>query len=234
MIEQRFRSGVRYLWNKPNDTFGPLNGAIVPNVGVATNLSYDGLDGHPAVIDPLLLLGNPANVLGFAVGMVNVPYTWLDYAPRRTARVAIGVNDILSGYMSGCLIIRGTYGGAMSAFHVGTIDGDDAASRESNRTVKQQFAQNLPADATGFNPLAAWPAPDITAVQTNLGGPANSVSRIFALMTTVGTFYSILMLNVKDNTQQWQNPAGRRYWCVGGIRQMAPMNRIMLMARLVG
>jgi hypothetical protein len=57
MIEQYFRAGVRYVWNKPNDSMGPQNGAIVPSGVAANNLTYDGLDGHRAVVDPLFLVG---------------------------------------------------------------------------------------------------------------------------------------------------------------------------------
>jgi len=227
MIEQYFRAGVRYLWNKPPDAMGPTNGAIVASVGAATNLTYDGLDGHRAAIAPALLVGHVNAVLGLAMN-ANVPHAWLDYAPGRTARVQIVGNDVLTGYMSGCLIVRGTHGGAMSAFHVGTITGNAAV----NRTVKQNFAQNLPANATGFNPAGAWTLGEIAAIRANLGGAGLATERIFTLVTAAGTFHSILLFNV-NQAGQWNNPAGRRYWCVGGIKLVPALNRIRLMASLL-
>jgi hypothetical protein len=157
----------------------------------------------------------------------NVPHTLLDYAPGRSAHGAIGGNDVLTGYMSGCLIVRGTYGGVMSAFHVGTIDGNAVA----NRTVKQNFAQNLPANATGFNPAGAWNPGELAAAQANLGGAGVATANVIALVTTGGVFYSILMFNVNDGG--WTNPAGRRRWCVGGIKQVPSLSRARLMASLL-
>ncbi len=164
MIEQYFRPGVRYLWNKPNDAIGPLNGALVPSVMAFNNLTYDGLDGHQAVIDPPLLV-NVNATLGLAM-RATVPHSWLDYAPGRTSYLQIGGNDILTGYMSGCLIARGTHLGVMSAFHVGTIVGNPGV----NQTVKQNFFANLPADVTGFNPAGAWTHGEVAAIQASLGG----------------------------------------------------------------
>lgn len=227
MIEQYFRAGVRLLWNKPPDAPGAQDGSIVANVGLMTPLTYDGLDGRPAAVDPLLQVVQAGTVLGLVMGG-NIPATWLDYAPGRTARLPVGANDMLSGYMSGCLIARGTFAGAMSVFHVGTIDGNLTV----NRTVKQAFAQALPADATGFFPHAAWPDGEITVLQNRLGGALVAQPRIVALVTAAGAFHSVLLFNVSDNNQ-WYNAAGVRYWCVGGIKAVPAVNRIKLMASLL-
>jgi hypothetical protein len=227
MIEQYFRAGVRFLWNKPPDGRGATDGALVASAGAATNLTYDGLDGHLAAIDRPLLAAHAQTVLGLAMH-ANVPYAWLDYAPGRTAHTPIGGNDILTGYMSGCLIVRGTLGAVMSAFHVGTIDNNLIVSR----TVKQSFARNLPADATGFSPLGAWTAGEITTLKTNVGGPTVATEKIFGLVTTAGTFHSLLLFNVNQGGQ-WSNPAGQRYWCVGGIKLVAALNRNSLLTALL-
>jgi hypothetical protein len=191
---------------------------------VANNLTYDGLDGHVAAISGVLLGGAQT---GMAKG-ANVPHTWLDYAPGRTARVQIGGNDILTGYMSGCLIIRGIYNGAMSTFHVGTVVGNAAV----NKRVKESFARDLPANATGFNPAGAWNPIELVAKQTALGGPRVATPNILALVTTTGAFYSVLMFNVMHHGG-WNNPAGQRYWCIGGKKAVPAINRVRLMASLM-
>lgn len=226
MIEQYFKAGVRFLWTKPNDAIGPTSGAIVANVGMANNLSYDGLDGHRDAVDPLLLTTHATAVLGLNMG-ANVPHAWLDYAPGRTSRLQVGANDILTGYMSGCLIARGTYNGAMSAFHVGTIVGNPGV----NQTVKQTFAANLPMDATGFNPAGAWNRGEVQTLQNKLGGGTVASDKIIALVTSTGAFYSIVLFNICENGA-WNNNTGRRYWCVGGIKQVQPMNRAALLTAL--
>jgi hypothetical protein len=228
VIERYFKAGVRYLWNKPLDGPCVRDGAIVASIRAAANLAYDGLDGHRAVVDPTLLLANAAGVLGIAKG-ANVAHAWLDYTPGRVAQLPIGGSDILTGYMSGCLIVRGTHGGALSAFHVGTITGD----AETSRLVKRKFAEALPADATGFEPAAAWQPAEITLIQNRLGGGLVASDKIFALMTTAGTFHSLLMFNVCEGMGQWTNPAGQRYWCVGGIKAVPAMTRARLMAKLL-
>ena len=225
MIEQYFRQGVRFLWNKPGDATGALSGEIVSSKGVPTPLTYDGLDGHRQAVDPVLLMVHASQVLGLAKG-ANVRHAWLDYAPGRTAQLPCGGADILSGYLSGCLIARGTYGGAMSAFHVGTIDGNAGA----NRTVKQAFAKALPADATGFFPNAAWTRGEIGNIQGRLGS-SGGTPNIFALVTAAGAFHSVLMIPVQD--PQWTDKTGRKYWCVGGVKPVQAMNRVRLMASLL-
>lgn len=221
MIERYFKSGVRFLWNKPNDLNGPTNGDLVASAGAPTNLTYDGLDGHSAAIDPSLQGSVVSSTLGLAM-KATVAHDWLDYAPGRTAYKRIGASDVLTGYMSGCPIVRGTYSGGMSVFHVGTISGMD----EVNKKVKRTFARHLPADATGFNPAGAWAEGEVTAKQNALGGPTFATGKIFAMVTPNGTFYSILLFNVDESQgqNQWTNPAGLRYWCVGGIKQVPPLS----------
>ncbi len=226
MIEAYFKSGIRFLWNKPNDSMGATNGSIVASQGVANRMTYDGLDGHRAIIDPRLLLIQASNVLGIRKGAI-IPHAWLDYAPGRTARLAIGGNDILSGYMSGCLIVRGTYNHTPSLFHVGTIVNNIAV----NKSVKSTFAKELPADATGFSPSAAWQRGEMSAAQTKLEGAAGT-AQIFALVTRAGAFYSLMMIPVSEGGK-WANPAGQKYWCVGGIKPVVPLTRTRLLAALL-
>jgi hypothetical protein len=221
MIEQYFKSGVRFLWNKPPDLVGSMDGSLVASAGQPTSLAYDGLDSHVAAIDPSLQGSIVSATLGLSP-KATVAHDWLDYAPGRTAHTKTGASDILTGYMSGCPIVRGTYGGFMSAFHVGTVVGMDAV----NKLVKQAFAAALPSDATGFNPAGAWSHGEIQAKQTQLGGARIAQEKIFALITSAGAFYAILMFNVdeKNGVGAWTNAAGVRYWCVGGIKQVTPLS----------
>ena len=226
MIEQYFRPGVRLLWTKPMDAMGPLSGDVVPSTLAATPMNYDGLDGHREVVDSQLLLEQAGNVLGLAMGG-NIAHAWLAYAPGRTARMAAGGADILTGYMSGCLIARGSHNGAINVYHVGTIDGNVAV----NQNVKRTFAASLPADATGFNPAGAWNHGEIAAIQAKLGGGNVATPNILALVTSGGAFYSVLLFNVSE-ANAWNNPAGRRYWCVGGKKLVPALNRVNLLASL--
>jgi hypothetical protein len=41
------------------------------------------------------------------------------------------------------------------------------------------------------------------------------------------------MFNVCEGMGQWTNPAGQRYWCVGGIKAVPAMTRARLMAKLL-
>ena len=88
----------------------------------------------------------------------------------------------------------------------------------------------LPQDATGFNPAGAWTFGELATIQANLGGSA--IPHIVALVTPAGVFHSIAMFDVQEKNS-WNNPAGRRYMCVGGIKQVPPMTRVKLMAKLL-
>jgi hypothetical protein len=225
MIEQYFRPGVRFLWNKPNDAADSETGELVVSRGAANPLSYDGLDGHTAAVDPTLLM--VSGVLGLAMH-ANVPHAWLDYAPGRSSYVPLRFNDVLTGFMSGCPIVRGTTIAGMSAIHVGTKSVDGPV----NSMVRRAFAQKLPADATGFNPAGAWSWGETATIMGKLGGATVAAPYTFALVTTGGAFYSILMFAIKE-PNGWTNPAGKKYWCVGGKKLVPPLNRTRLMAWLL-
>jgi len=243
MIEKHFKLGVRYLWKKPNDAPGRNDGVIVNSTGVATRMTYDTIHSVRGSVDPMLLTGKMHSKLGFAKPGDEVKYTWLDYVPGGTSRKQIGVNDILTGFMSGCLIIRGTYNGAMSAFHVGTIVGNTTV----NKLVKSKLAQNLPQDATGFDPAAAWPGGEVASI---LAKVRSTFPKIVALITTTGTFHSILLCKVKEGGSKvvgavgvktskdlggkarFIDRAGRDYYCVGGIKQVQKLDRQTLLKKL--
>jgi len=206
------------LWNKPLDGARVNDGAIVDSVGAATPLNYDGLDGHRTIVDPTLLNTHASVVLGLQM-RAPINYRWLDYTPGRTAVLHAGANDILTGWMSGCLIVRGTYNGAMSVFHNGTVDNAGIL----NQTVRRTFAASLPYDATGFSPLRAWAPGEIADILSRLGA---GDPKVVGLVTAAGAFYSVLLFYV-------ETVHGRRSYCVGGCKPVPTMSRVRLMAQLM-
>ena len=211
MIEKYFRAGIRYKWTKPRDAIGPQDGTIVESKEAATPMVYDGLDGQ--LIDPFLLQTN-VSTLGLKMRMP-IQYAWLDYAPGRTARLPIGPYDVLTGYMSGCIIAHWSDKGLRYAGHVGTIDNPNV-----DRQVKRTFAFAMSKDTKGFDPFGAWPNNEIAAAVGKIKPMPQA--KIFALVTTQGEFYSILMLSLPNNE-----------WCAGGIKQVPPISHDQLKLRMI-
>jgi hypothetical protein len=216
MIEQYLRRGIVVRWNKPANSNGPLDGAIVNSVGAATPMIYEGLVGHREALDPTFLISQPSTRGYVMHAPLPSQYTWLDYAPGRTARVNLGGADVLTGYMSGCLIARGTFNGVMSAFHLGTIENPAV-----NTLIKQTFRAQLPNDVTGFYPAAAWTVGERTTINSQCGG---SGTDIIALVTTTGAFYSIVLCHTRVMGEE----------VIGGIKQVPALDRSALLRQLGG
>jgi len=200
MIEKYLKLGVRFRWNKPNNVDGPRDGTVVDSIRATAPLTYIGLG---EVVDPILMQVH-VSTLGLQMNSP-VQHQWLDYTPGRTARIATGPYDVLTGFMSGCIIARWTDRGATYVGHVGTVEADPAA----NRLVKRKFAFAMPPDTTGFNPFAAW-----VAELPGLAGrfrPAK-IPEVCALVTTQGHFYSVVMF--RD---------GPNLWYCGGIKRVPPI-----------
>lgn len=217
MIEKYFRAGIRYKWTKPNDSIGVLDGTMVDSKQAATPLIYDGLDGQ--LLDPLLRQVH-VSTLGLSM-RVPIQYAWLDYAPGRTARLPIGPYDVLSGYMSGCIIAHWTDKGIRCAGHVGTMERPDV-----DRLVKRTFAFAMPKDTKGFDPFRAWPTSEIAdiarQVKPTKAEPFRPQQKILALVTTHGEFYSILMLSHPNHA-----------WCAAGIKKVPPIDHDTLKLRML-
>src|ERR1044071_5934909 len=113
MIEKYFQLGVRFRWQKPSNVDGPRDGKLVDSVRATTPLTYIGLG---EVLSPTLLTTH-VSTLGLQMHMP-VQHQWLDYAPGRTARVPIGPYDVLTGFMSGCIIARWTDRGTTYVGHI--------------------------------------------------------------------------------------------------------------------
>jgi hypothetical protein len=201
MIEKYLQLGVRYRWQKPPNVDGPRDGAIVDGIRPTTQLTYIGLG---SVVSPTLM-NIHVSTLGLQMNMP-VQHKWLDYTPGRIARVPIGPYDVLTGFMSGCIIARWTDRGVTYVGHIGTVESDLAV----NRTVKRAFAFAMPRGTTGFNPLQAW-ANDLPALSRRFNPP--KVPQICALVTTAGDFYSVVMF--MDGANEW--------YC-GGARRVPPMD----------
>lgn len=201
MIEKYFRAGIRFQWTKPRDSTGPMDATFVDSRQPAAALVYDGLDGK--YVDPYFKMVN-ISTLGLQMRMP-VHHAWLDYAPGRISRLPIGPYDVLTGYMSGCIIVQWSEKGVRYAGHIGTVDG----RADINRAVKRKFAFGMARDTRGFNPFAAWPNSDIVPAMRALGGAADP--KIFGLVTTRGDFFSVLMIRMPDG------------WVAAGVKPVQPI-----------
>lgn len=202
MIEKYLKLGVRYRWTKPPNVDGPRDGSIVNSIRSTAPLTYIGLG---EVVDPALMTIHVSQI-GLQIN-VPIQHQWLDYTPGRTARVPIGPYDVLTGFMSGCIIIRWTERGVTYVGHVGTVESDAAV----NRSVKRAFASAMPPDTTGFNPAAAWDLNELSQITQKFKIP--KVPVICALVTTLGKFYSVVMFI--DGPDEW--------YC-GGSKQVRPIS----------
>lgn len=210
MIEKYFELGVRFRWNKPPNVDGPRDGIITESIRPTAPLTYVGLG---SVVSPKLMMTH-VSTIGLQMN-TPIQHQWLDYTPGRTARVPMGPYDVLTGFMSGCIIARWTERGVTYAGHVGTVESDPAA----DRLVKRNFAFKMPPGTVGFDPFAAW-RDDLPA----LGMRLSMVPKVIALVTR-GQFYSIAMLIGTHGGAQ-------EYYC-GGARLVAPIPHDTLKLRML-
>ena len=190
MIEKYFKKGVRFHWQKPADVGVPQDGAIVNSMRPTGAMTYIGLGG---IVDPVLMHTN-VSTIGLQMRMT-IQHQWLDYAPGRTARVPIGPYDVLTGFMSGCIITFSYEAGVRYAAHIGTVVGNPGV----NTIVKQIYSAAMPLEATGFNPAGEWDFNELTAMQRELGN--YNPPYICALVTTSGSFFSIALIS--DGNNEW-------------------------------
>jgi hypothetical protein len=131
MIEKYFRDGIRFKWNAPAALHQPMDGSVVDNTGTTSPMIYDGLESQ--LIDPHLRIFN-VSTIGLTMRM-HIQHVWLDYSLGRTSKCPIGPYDILTGFMSGCFIVRWTDRGVRYVGHVGTIDKAQPTATLVNKTV---------------------------------------------------------------------------------------------------
>ncbi len=219
MIEKYFNLGVRFKWTKPGDVNStPKDGAIVASTRATNQMIYDGLD---VVVGPTLATTH-VSALGLSMRMP-IQHVWLDYALGRTARIPTGPYDVLTGFMSGCIIARWQTRGVTYVGHVGTITGDATV----NRLVKRTFANSILPGTTGFNPAAAWSADELMTISKRFNPPRMAV--VIALVTTNGEFYSIVMLPTEGKLM----PKDATTWCAGGFKKIPPITTDLLKQQLL-
>jgi hypothetical protein len=206
MIEKYFLHGIRLKWAFPgDDTKGAKDGSVIDNPKITVpDMIYDGLDDRWVAPKPPDVVK-----LGFKMGM-KIPYQWLVYSVGHTTRKLLAAGDVLTGYMSGCIITMWQDDGLRYVGHIGTSDSDAKVSK----LVKAKFAESMPDDACGFNPFAVWTDQEMAAMSKVF----KAVPKVLGLVTAKGGFYSILI---------HQFPVSQRGvgdWCVGGIKHVPPMN----------
>jgi hypothetical protein len=213
MIEKYFELGVRFRWNKPANVDGPRDGIITDSIRPTAPLTYIGLG---SVVSPKLMMTH-VSTIGLQMN-TPIQHQWLDYTPGRTARVAMGPYDVLTGFMSGCVIARWTDRGVNYVGHVGTVE----ANADVDRLVKRTFAFQMPRGTTGFDPFAAW-EPELPALAAKFNPP--KVPKVCALVTRGGQFYSIAMFIDTHG-------GGNEYTC-GGIKLVPPISHDQLKLRML-
>lgn len=208
MIEKYFELGVRFRWNKPANVDGPRDGIITDSIRPTAPLTYIGLG---SVVSPTLMMTH-VSTIGLQMN-APIQHQWLDYTPGRTARIAMGPYDVLTGFMSGCIIARWMDRGVDYVGHVGTVE----SNAEVDRVVKRTFAFQMPQGTTGFDPFAAW-NPELPALARKFTPP--KVPKVCALVTREGRFYSIAMLIDAFG-------GANEYYC-GGIKLVPPISHDQL------
>ena len=143
-----------------------------------------------------------------------IPYMWCDYAQGRTAKKASGAQDVLTGFMSGCPIVRFNEGG-FKVGHIGTVQ--DPAVNLLVKNGARNFLATVNS-VTGFFPAAAWATDQIPVAKKHGANP-----KVVALVTGAGDFYSILMLQDMKLLQQW---------VCGGIKKVPAMDYNAIRAAL--
>lgn len=122
-------------------------------------------------------------------------FIWLPWRKGLVSEVRPNGCDVLTGPMSGCMILRYTKNGEQYTGHVGT----DSLSPENTAQAKaawNNFAATAPAgSATGFNPSEYWTghAPALTKLAFGF--------KIFALVTGTGDFYSVFTWALRDKNK---------------------------------
>jgi hypothetical protein len=195
MIERFLVKGARFKWAAPPAiSADKRDGAIIANPPTPPGtMTYVGMDGE--IID----FGLPnVTAMGFTMNMV-LTYSWLNYVLGRTAKIAT-TNDVLTGFMSGCLIATWSDTGGRWVGHIGTVESAGKYD-PPNSDVKLEFQTNMPENVRGYNPAAAWSPEEIAPIVTTVKG--KPAAKIVSLVTATSDFYSVLMVSRMDEPGIW-------------------------------
>ncbi len=204
MIENYLKQGIRVKWTKPRDGAPSTTNDVVPSSQPANAMTYDGLDGE--LVNPQFMVTN-VSTLGLQMRQP-IQHDWLDYVPGGTAFKQLGGTDILTGWMSGCLIPKwpSPTGGTLVG-HIGTVDNNPTL----NAKVKAKFRPRLVPQMTAFQPLADWPNSDLVPLMSKFKSPPEN--HVLGLVTSTGQFYSVLIFGIRAQT------GATTEWCIGGIKK---------------
>lgn len=126
--------------------------------------------------------------------------------------------DVLTGPMSGCVLVHYLRNGHYVAGHIGTITVTDAVPATINTNVKalwNQFANAHPLDVFGgFNPVAN------TVPAHPPAQPGDIAGETWGLYTIVGTFYAVQVYKQAGN--------GPSEWRVAAVHQVPSMTLAQL------
>jgi hypothetical protein len=220
MIERYFVKGARFRWAPPPAvTTQPMDGAVVVTPPTPPGaLTYVGMDGE--IVD----FGLPnVSTLGFTMNMT-VAYDWLSYVHGRTAKLASS-GDVLTGFMSGCLIATWSDTGGRWVGHIGTIE-SKGKNEPPNSTVKIGFSTTMPPNVRGYNPATAFGPEEIMPILSKCTGKPEV--RIVSLVTAASDFYSILFVRRND-----LNLKEMDIWVCAGKKQVPGMGHQGLANELV-
>jgi hypothetical protein len=238
MIESYFQKGVRLRWTPPgSDASGSRDGSIIKNPPRAPcPMVYDGVDGE---------LVRFASVRVKTSGLTKgtpIPYSWLAYCPGHTSKLQLSGNDVLTGFMSGCLVVLWADHDGRWVGHIGTDVDNPAASQR----VKLAFVRVQPPNTTGFDPAAAWGAGDIGPLLASFR--VRPDHKVLALVTSGGEFYSVLLLNLRESRPEGLAAGSARVgqdigppvrnapsnlWCVGGVKRVPAMSANGLVNKMI-
>ena len=217
-IEWWFKKGARFRWAAPGDVNVPADGAIVASPAIVSNMTFDGVESR--LVPDIAVMDWTAFTYKTAV-----THTWLCYAPGRTAETPLAT-DILTGFMSGCLIVQYVENGQRKVAHVGTTS-NAKANVPPNTTVKTAFRTKLgllslaeQQQVSGYNPAAAW---DYGEVLPMINKFKSGDSKVVSLTTSGGQFFSIVLLR----EHKWP-----QIWTSGGCKQIGGMPYNTLVAAL--
>ncbi len=144
-----------------------------------------------AALNPFRNVGGQresAVVAGTNPNKVHRNFKWLPWYQGDISETVLD-HDVLTGPMSGCILVSYRSGGVITAGHIGTITVTATMPATINTNVKalwNGFANAHPADVIGgFNPAGA------TVPAHPPAQPGDQVGQTWGLFTTNGDYYAV-------------------------------------------